>query len=66
MSISFAHLKEHDLPVCALGICGIGEGIEDLFQGHNLTSSTVDALPHNTIGLHVTANTCGRQCEALT
>ena len=50
---TWTHLKEHDLSVRALSISGIGKSIKDLFQCHYLTSSTVNALPHNAIGLYV-------------
>ena len=63
--LTWTHLEEHDLSVRALSISGIREGIKDLFQCHYLTSSTVNALPYNAIGLYVCVGVCVCVCVCV-
>lgn len=44
-------LKEHDLSESSLGICLVSECIENLLDGNNFPSSSINSFPDNSIGL---------------
>lgn len=45
-----ADLQEHDLPKRALSICGVLEGIKNLFERHDLSRALLLRPPHDAVG----------------